>query len=64
MIWTARAGVGLVCTILLAGMALAVYFSPLEPAWMRAGLTALVPIGAILALILVRPVRMSESLGA
>lgn len=36
-------------------MALAIFFSPLEPSWLRVGLTALVPVGAIVALFLVRP---------
>ena len=57
MVWLVRVLVGLACIGLLAWMALAVYFSPLEPAWLRAGLTALVPVGAIVALILVRPLR-------
>jgi hypothetical protein len=36
-------------------MALALYFSPLEPPWVRAGLGALVPVGVVVALVLVRP---------
>jgi hypothetical protein len=40
---------------LLGWMALAIFFSPLEPSWLRVGLTALVPVGAIVALFLVRP---------
>ena len=57
MVWLVRVPVGLACIGLLAWMALAVYFSPLEPRWLRAGLTALVPVGAIIALVLVRPLR-------
>jgi hypothetical protein len=38
-------------------MALAIYFSPLEPAWLRAVLGASVPVGAAVALWLVRPMR-------
>jgi hypothetical protein len=49
--------VALVCIALLGWMTLAVYFSPLEPPWMRAALAALVPIGASIALIRVRPLR-------
>jgi hypothetical protein len=49
--------VALVCIALLGWMTLAVYFSPLEPPWMRAALAALVPIGVTIALILVRPLR-------
>jgi hypothetical protein len=52
-----RALVALVCIALLGWTTLAVYFSPLEPPWMRAALAALVPIGATIALILVRPLR-------
>jgi hypothetical protein len=36
-------------------MALAIYYSPLQPAWLRAGIAALVPVGAVVALLLVRP---------
>jgi hypothetical protein len=36
-------------------MALAIYYSPLQPAWLRAGIAALVPVGAAVALLLVRP---------
>jgi hypothetical protein len=52
-----RALVGLACVALLAWMTLAVTFSPLEPSWLRVGLGALVPVGALLALILLRPLR-------
>jgi hypothetical protein len=38
-------------------MALAIYYSPLQPAWLRAGIAALVPVGAAVALLLVRPLR-------
>ncbi len=52
-----RALVALVCIALLGWMTPAVYFSPLEPPWLRTALAAFVPIGAIVALILVRPLR-------
>jgi hypothetical protein len=52
-----RALISLVCAALLGWMALAISFSTLEPAWLRAGLTALVPVGAIAALTYVRPLR-------
>jgi len=42
-------------------MTLAIYFSPLEPPWMHAAFAALVPIGAIIALIRVRPLRRVSS---
>jgi hypothetical protein len=40
-------------------MALAIYFdlAPLEPSWVRTGLVAFVPVGAAIALLLVRPLR-------
>jgi hypothetical protein len=38
-------------------MALAIYFSPFEPPWVRAGLGVLVPAGAGVAFVLVRPMR-------
>ena len=49
------------CVALLGWITLAIYFSPLEPPWMRAALAALVPIGAIIALIRVRPLRRVSS---
>ena len=45
------------CVALLGWITLAIYFSPLEPPWTRAALAALVPIGATIALIRVRPLR-------
>ena len=54
---TLRAVVGLGCAAVLGWMALAIYYSPLQPAWLRAGLSALVPVGAAVALLLVRPLR-------
>ena len=45
------------CIGLLGWTTLAIYFSPLEPLWLRAGLTALVPIGAIAALFRLRPLH-------
>ncbi len=55
--WLVRALVALACIGLLGWMTLAIAFSPLEPAWLRSGLAALVPLGALLALVLVRPIR-------
>jgi hypothetical protein len=49
--------VGLGCSAVVGWIALAIYFSPLEPAWVRAGLGALVPAGAAVALVRVRPMR-------
>ena len=59
LVWVGRAVVGLGCTVLLGWMALAIAFdlAPLEPSWLRAGLGALVPVGAGVALLLVRPLR-------
>jgi hypothetical protein len=57
MRWVARTLVGVLCIGVVGWMALAVYFSPLEPPWMRTALAALIPVGAVLALILVRPLR-------
>ncbi len=56
-LWLVRALVALACVALLGWMTLAISFSPLEPPWMRSGLAALVPLGALLALLLVRPIR-------
>ena len=57
LVWLGRALVGLGCSVLLGWMALAVYFDfpLLGPPWLRAGLGALVPVGAMIALLLVRP---------
>jgi hypothetical protein len=52
-----RALVALCCSGLLVWMTLAVLFFPLGPAWLRAVLATLVPLGAILALVAVRPLR-------
>ena len=49
------------CVALLGWMTLAIYFSPLEPPWMHAAFAALVPIGATIALIRVRPLRRVSS---
>jgi uncharacterized protein DUF4105 len=59
LVWVGRAVVGVVCSVLLGWMALAIYFdfSLLGPSWLRAGLGALVPVGAVVALLLVRPLR-------
>ena len=38
-------------------MTLAIYYSPLQPAWLRVALSALVPIGGVVALLSVRPRR-------
>jgi hypothetical protein len=57
--WVGRAVVGLGCSALLGWMALAIYFdfSLLGPPWLRAGLGALLPVGAGVALWRVRPLR-------
>jgi hypothetical protein len=56
--WVVRGLVGLACIGLLGWMTLASYFFPLElPSWLRTALAALVPVGAILAAVLVRPLR-------
>jgi hypothetical protein len=52
-----RGLVGVACAALLAWMSLAIFFSPLEPAWMRVGLAALPFSSVIAALFLVRPLR-------
>jgi len=59
VVWVWRILVGLVCSALLGWMALAIYFdfSLLGPPRLRAGLAALVPVGAVVALWLVRPRR-------
>ena len=63
MFWAVRALVGLGCVGLLGWMTLASYFFPLElPSWLRAGLAALVPIGALLAVVLIRPLRRVAAL--
>jgi Domain of unknown function (DUF4105) len=57
VVWVGRALVGLGCSAVLGWMALAIYFdfSPLGPPWLRAGLGVLLPLGAVVALFLVRP---------
>ena len=59
VVWVGRAVVGLGCCVLLGWMALAIYFdlAPLGPPWLRVGLGALVPVGAVVALWRVRPLR-------
>ena len=59
VVWVWRVLVGLVCSTMLGWMALAIYFdfSLLGPPWLRAGLAVLVPVGAVVALWLVRPRR-------
>lgn len=59
VVWLGRAVVGLGCSALLGWMALAIAFdfSLLGPPWLRAGFGALVPVGAVVALWLVRPRR-------
>jgi len=59
VVWVGRALVGLGCSGLLGWMALAIYFdfALLGPPGLRAGLGALVPVGAVVALWLVRPLR-------
>ena len=48
---------GLGGSTLVGWMALALYFSPLEPPWVRAALGVLVPVGTLTAFALVRPAR-------
>ena len=57
--WAGRVLVGLACVVLLAWMALAVYFdlAPRGISWLPAGLAILVPVGALAVLVLVRPRR-------
>ena len=59
VVWLGRALVGLGCVALLGWMALAIYFdfSPLGPPGLRAALGVLVLVGAVVALLLVRPRR-------
>jgi hypothetical protein len=58
-VWVGRAVIGLGCSVLLGWMALAVYFdfTLLGPPGLRAGLGALVPVSAGVALLFVRPLR-------
>ena len=57
--WAGRALLGLACIVLLAWMALAVYFdlAPRGIPWLPAGLAILVPVAALAALVQVRPRR-------
>jgi len=57
--WAGRALLGLACIVLLAWMALAIYFdlAPRGISWLPAGLAIAVPVGALAALVLVRPRR-------
>ena len=57
--WAGRVLVGLACIVLLAWMALAIYFdlAPRGIPWLPAGLAIAVPVGALAALVLVRPRR-------
>ena len=59
LVWVWRASVGLACIAVLGWMALAIYFDLASGAtpWLRAGLALLVPVGALVALLLVRPRR-------
>ena len=59
LVWVGRVLVGLGCSVLLGWMALAIYFDflLLGPPGLRAGLGALVPVGAVVALWRVRPLR-------
>jgi len=52
-----RALLGLACILALAWMTFAIYFSPLDPEWLRTALAALVPLGAAGALLWMRPLR-------
>jgi hypothetical protein len=62
LVWVGRAVVGLGCSVLLGWMALAIYFDflLLGPPGLRAGLGALLPAGALVALWRVRPLRWSS----
>lgn len=59
LVWVWRTSVGLACIGVLGWMALAIYFdlAPGATPWFRAGLALLVPVGALVALLLVRPRR-------
>ena len=59
MVLVFRGLLGLVCSVMLGWIALAIYFdfSLLGPPWLRAGLGVLVAVGAVAALWLVRPRR-------
>lgn len=59
LVWGGRALLGLACIVLLAWMALAVYFdlAPRGIPWLPAALAILVPVAALAALLLVRPRR-------
>jgi hypothetical protein len=59
VVWLGHALMGLGCGAVLGWMALAIYFdfSLLGPPWLRAALGILVPVGAVVALFLVRPRR-------
>lgn len=62
-VWAVRGLVGLACLGLLGWMTLALYFFPIElPSWLRAGLAALVPVGAVLGVARVRPLRRLAAL--
>jgi hypothetical protein len=52
-----RVAIAIICCGLLAWMAPAVYLSPLEPAWLRSALAALLPAVAVAALFGERPLR-------
>ena len=54
---TRRTLIGFVCFGLLGWMALALFFFPIGPGWPRAALAAAEPIGALAALLGVRPLR-------
>src|SRR6266850_4107324 len=59
LVWGCRALVSLACITVLGWMALAIYFdlAPARPPWLHTGLAILVPVGAMAALLLVRPRR-------
>jgi len=60
--WFARSAVGLLCVGLLAWTTLAVYLSPLEPAWLRIGLASLLPLSVLAALFGERPLLRAPAL--
>lgn len=50
-------GLGILGACAVGWMALAVYFSPLEPGWLRTGVAALLPVAAVFAVFALRPRR-------
>ena len=48
---------GVALAACLVWMTLAIHYSPLQPAWLRVALSAIIPIGGVVALLSVRPRR-------